>query len=559
MSLIIGIDLGTSTTEAAVFRNGEPEMILNLEGSAVTPSAVGIDETGNWVAGARAKAQFLLEPEKTAIEVKRKTGLGEKIRLGKAEYDPVELQGRLLSFVRQYACAYLGEDVRRAVISVPAYFDHMQRMETILAGERAGFEVERILNEPTAAAMSYGLEHMDEDSHVLVYDLGGGTFDVTLLEMFSGVLEVKASSGDNQLGGKDFDEALAEELVRRFQKKTGVNLKSDRRAMARIKDAAENCKMELSEREEAQVLLPAICVKNGKPLEMHEIVSRKEFEALTKELMERTHAPLETVLDDAGMEPEDIDQIILVGGSTRMPMVARDIEAFFGKTPASAVHPDYAVASGAAIQAGIISGAIDPSEGLVMTDVSAFSLGVRAGDGMGNYDNMSVIIPRNTTIPVTRKDVFTTSGDGQTRARIEVYQGESRFASRNHFLGEFTIKGIPPARQGKEQLEVSFMYDMNGMLKVTAIIRSTGKQADLEINLMSEGTEMDLSRWKEAPRAREFRTVIRRAERYLGQNDAAQDRTAAEIQDYLKRLKEALLQENDEKIQDYSGRLEELL
>ena len=556
MSLIIGIDLGTSTTEAAIFRNGAPEMILNLDGQEITPSAVGLDAQGNWVAGSRARAQYLLEPEKTAIEVKRMTGLGETIRLGNTEYEPVELQGKLLSYVREYAKAYLGEDVTRAVISVPAYFDHAQRMETILAGEKAGFEVERILNEPTAAAMSYGLEHLEEESRVLVYDLGGGTFDVTLLEMYTGVLEVEASSGDNQLGGKDFDEKLEEELLRRFRKKNGVDLRKDRVAMARVKDAAEKCKIQLSVQPAAWVQLPALCVKDNRPLEMNETVSREEFESLTADLLSRTHAPMERVLDDAGLSAADIDHIILVGGSTRMPMIARDIEAFFGKEPTVAVHPDFAVATGAAIQAGIISGEIDPSESLVMTDVAVFTLGVRAGDWTENFDLMSPIIQRNTTIPVSRTQRYYTSAPGQRQALVEVYQGESRSVSHNHFLGEFLVKGIPEADAGEEAIDVTFAYDMNALLKVTAVIVSTGEKAEMEINLMEKKEKLDLSKWKDAPHAREYRTLIRRAERILSQNDDETDGRMIEIRRCVDRLKEALIREDDEKIRDYVNRLE---
>ena len=556
MSLIIGIDLGTSTTEAAIFRNGAPEMILNLDGQEITPSAVGLDAQGNWVAGSRARAQYLLEPEKTAIEVKRMTGLGETIRLGNTEYEPVELQGKLLSYVREYAKAYLGEDVTRAVISVPAYFDHAQRMETILAGEKAGFEVERILNEPTAAAMSYGLEHLEEESRVLVYDLGGGTFDVTLLEMYTGVLEVEASSGDNQLGGKDFDEKLEEELLRRFRKKTGVDLRKDRVAMARVKDAAEKCKFQLSVQPTARVQLPALCVKDNRPLEMNETVSREEFESLTADLLSRTHAPMERVLDDAGLSAADIDHIILVGGSTRMPMIARDIEAFFGKEPTVAVHPDFAVATGAAIQAGIISGEIDPSESLVMTDVAVFTLGVRAGDWTENFDLMSPIIQRNTTIPVSRTQRYYTSAPGQRQALVEVYQGESRSVSHNHFLGEFLVKGIPEADAGEEAIDVTFAYDMNALLKVTAVIASNGEKAEMEINLMEKKEKLDLSKWKDAPHAREYRTLIRRAERILSQNDDETDGRMIEIRRCVDRLKEALIREDDEKIRDYVNRLE---
>ena len=570
MSALIGIDLGTSTTEAAIYRNGKPEIILNLEGESVIPSAVGLDDAGNWVAGSRAKSQYLLAPERTAIEVKRKTGAGAWITLGKSRYAPVDLQSRLLSYVRAYASEYLGENVERAVISVPAYFDHAQRAETILAGEKAGFVVDRILNEPTAAAMSYGLEHMEENSHILVYDLGGGTFDVTLLEMFSGVLEVKASAGDNQLGGKDFDERLMRELFRRFKKKHHVDLSMDRMAAARVRDAAETCKIALSSGESAQVLLPALCVVKGQPAEMNEIITRAEFETLTADLLARTHAPIETVLTDAKLENEQIDRIILVGGSTGMPMVARDLEAYLGKAPAPAVDPQFAVAMGAAIQAGIISGEIDPMEGLVMTDVSAYSLGVRAGDRSGDYDRMSVIIPRNITIPTKRTETYYTSADWQTVAKIEVYQGESRLVSRNLFLGQFDIRGIPPKREGEEEIEVTFAYDQNAMLSVTARIVSTGKEAAIDINLKNPASAgeqeakspADPDAWKNAPGAKEYRSIIRSVERML-RNVKTSDTFPAEskqtLMKKLTQLKTALAEDRLDKASALSDELAVLL
>ena len=544
MSIMIGIDLGTSTTEAAVFRDGKPEMVVNLEGKVVTPSVVGIDPAGNWLVGEKAKAQYLLFPENTAIEIKRKTGSDETIPIGKANYAPVELQARLLSYVRNYVTAYLGEDVTQAVISVPAYFNEHQRRETRLAGERAGFSVERILNEPTAAAMSYGLEHMDEESHVLVYDLGGGTFDVTLLEMFDGVLEVKASSGDNQLGGKDFDEKLMDELCARFLKKFGVLLREDKYAMVRLKDEAERCKLALSESDECRVRIPAICTVKGEPVGLDETITREQFEALTRELLERTHAPIDSVLRDAELDEADIDHIILVGGSTRMPMVASDIERYLGEPPISAVDPDYAVAQGTAIMAGIISGKMDDETGLVMTDVNPFTLGVRTANGDDN-DHMSVVIPRNTTIPVTRTEGYTTSGDYQTEAKIEVYQGESEIASHNHFLGEFTIGGIPPRPAGREKLSVTFAYDLNGLLNVTATLVSTGKNASIEID-MGRKARRDVSGWKDAEGAKAYRTLIRTAERMLKRDDLAVG-MRERIEDMVYRLKVALLDGDDAK------------
>lgn len=545
MSVLIGIDLGTSTTEAAIYRNGSKEMIPNLEGKVITPSAVGLDSGGNWVAGERARAQFLLSPENTAIEVKRKTGTGELISLGKSRYTAVDLQSRLLSYLRACASEYLGEDVTRAVISVPAYFNEIQRRETIRAGELAGFSVERILNEPTAAALSYGLDHIQEESHILVYDLGGGTFDVTLLEMFGGVLEVKASSGDNRLGGKDFDEALMDCLYARFFEKYRKDLRKDQYAAVKIKEEAERCKIALSTEEAYHVLIPAIATVNGTPVEMDETISRTEFEDLARELLRRTHGPIDVVLQDGDVSEAQIDRIILVGGSTRMPMVARDIEAYLGKAPEEAVNPDYAVAEGAAIQAAMITGEIAGEGSLVMTDVNPYTLGIRAVDDFED-DNMIVIIPRNVTIPVSRTERFSTYADYQTMANIEVYQGESRLASHNRLLGEFMFHGIPSKPAGREKLDVEFSYDLNGMLKVTATLASTGKAASIEINMAEgAGTDVDLSQWKEAPGAKPYRSVIRTAERVLsGKNGPLSPELEQELRDALDGLKRALVLRN---------------
>ncbi|MBR2259846.1 MAG: Hsp70 family protein [Blautia sp.] len=483
MAAVIGIDLGTSTTEAAVYVDGHTEMIVNFSGNVITPSVLGINPDGKWIIGEDAKAQALLYPEKTAMEVKRKIGTGEKITVDGKDYTAQDLSAKLLRHVRKYVSKALGEKVTRAVISVPAYFNDIQRQETVQAGRKAGFEVDRILNEPTAAALSYGLDHMDEESHILVYDLGGGTFDVTLLEMFEGVLEVKASSGDNQLGGKDFDEKLMDYLIRQFQRKNSVDLASDHYAMMKLKAEAESCKMALSTQDSYQILIPMIAKKGKTPLAMEETITREMFENLTKELIERTHHPIEVVLQDSGLTQDQIDKIILVGGSTRMPMVAKDIEAFLHQKPAEAVNPDYAVAEGAAVQAAIIDGRIDAAEGLIITDVNPYTLGVRVVDGYNDDDIMSVIIPRNVTIPTSRNEIYTTAADNQTQAAIEVFQGESSVATNNNFLGEFTVTGIPRKAAGKEQILVDFAYDLNGMLSVTATIVSTGKNASIQINM----------------------------------------------------------------------------
>ncbi len=557
MSLLIGIDLGTSTTEACVYRNGKKEMIPNLEGRVIIPSAIGLDAEGNWVVGERAKAQALLLPQNTAVEVKRKTGSGETIQLGKSYYKPVELQARLLSYVRNYASEYLQEDVVRAVISVPAYFNDIQRRETIQAGEMAGFTVERILNEPTAAALSYGLDHMEENSHVLVYDLGGGTFDVTLLEMFDGVLEVKASSGDNQLGGKDFDEKLMQELFRRFTEKYKTDISQDRYAQVKVKEEAEKCKIALSEQEQYHVLIPAIATSGGKPLELDEIVTKEEFEKLTRDLLERTHEPISRVLDDAGIDASHLDRIILVGGSSRMPMVHRDIQNFLKKEADPAVNPDFAVSEGTAIMSGIIGGEIDPTEGIIMTDVNPFTLGVYAVTDT-SMDYMAVLIPRNTTIPVTRTETFYTSGDFQTEAKIEVYQGESEIASHNLLLGSFMLGGIPPRLQGEESLDVEFSYNVNGILDVRATITSTGKDASISIR-MGGGKEIetDVSDWKNAPGASEYRTLIRTAERFKSR--CKDQNLADKVGKLVYSLKEALILEREEEAKHAADEISTLL
>ncbi len=548
MNTVIGIDLGTSTTEAAVIQNGKPLMIFNLENDIITPSAVGLDENDEFVVGEKARAQYLLSPEKTAIEVKRKIGTNEKIALGKGSYTPVELSAKLLEYVKAYASEYLKTDITRAVISVPAYFDDLQRQATVEAGKKAGLEVMRILNEPTAAALSYGLEHMEEESHILVYDLGGGTFDVTLLEMFDGVLEVKASSGDNQLGGKDFDEKIMDWLIEQFQTKYKIDLSKDKFAMVKLKEEAEQCKKALSQNNSYQILIPMIAEKSGEPLALDETMTTEAFEELTRDLIERTHAPIDVVLADSGILPTEIDRIILVGGSTRMPLVAKDIEAYLQMEPSQAVNPDYAVAEGAAIQAGIIEGSIHQEDSIIITDVNPYTLGIRVVDDF-SMDRMAVIIPRNVTIPVTRSETYFTSTDYQTVAHIEIYQGESSSVSRNHFLGDFEIHGIPAKKAKVERILVEFSYNLDGMLNVKASIPSTGADASIEINMMQDQADekelIDVSKWKDAPDAGAFRTVIRRAEKMLKDRRVQDDILLKEdLEAAVYDLKEALILED---------------
>lgn len=542
MGIIVGIDLGTSTTEAAVYRNGKPVMIKNFENEIITPSVVGLDEEGKFVIGERARAQYLLAPERTAIEVKRKIGSDETVSLGSSVYTPVELSARLLEYVKEYVSDYLGEEVKRAVVSVPAYFDDIQRKATVTAGRMAGLEVERILNEPTAAALSYGLDHMDEESYVLVYDLGGGTFDVTLLEMFDGVLEVKASSGDNQLGGKDFDECLITWMVEEFEKENHVNLRKNSFAMARLKEEAEKCKKQLSREPSCHISIPFLVEKKGRPLAFDKTITVEQFEQLIAPLVERTHQPIDVVLGDSGITVSEIDKVILVGGSTRVPMIARDIQEYLGIEPSLSVNPDFAVAEGAAIQAAITEGLIGSEDSLVVTDVNPYTLGVRVTDGYTN-DRMSVVIPRNVTIPVTRSEMYFTNYDGQTKADIEVYQGESSIATHNHLLGQFTISGIPPREAGEERIRVEFSYNLNGMLEVQAQIVSTGEQASIAINMMqqADSSRIDVSAWKDAARAKDFRAVIRRAERLLRDMEAGNDPLAEDLDETIYQLKKALI------------------
>lgn len=557
--VIIGIDLGTTTTEAAVYRNGKAEMIPSFDGSFVIPSAVGIDDSGNMVVGERARAQYVLAPERTAIEIKRKIGTGEKICLGRNEYTAVELSAKILEYVKRYAEEYLKMPVNRAVISVPAYFDDIQRRETAEAGKLAGLTVERIINEPTAAALSYGIGHLEEESHILVYDLGGGTFDVTVLELFEGVLEVKASSGDNRLGGKDLDQRLIDWLAGRFEEKTGVSLKGNVYAASRLKEAAEQCKIALSSQEEATVRIPMLAQDGQTPLGLEETVSREQFESLIEKEIHRTKGPVQTALGDSGVSCGELDRILLAGGSTRIPLVRREIRDMLGKEPSEAIHPEYSIALGAAIQAGIISGAIDGEDSMVLTDVNPYTLGIRAM-GWESDDEMSVIIPRNVTIPVTRKQTYYTSWDGQQVAAIEVYQGEKRRASRNHLIGSFDIGDIPPAPAGKEQIEVSFSYNLDGILQVAAKVVSTGKEASVTIHMGQEETKEDVSGWKESGLAADFRSVIRRGEKALKKAAERGDKElAGELEETLYDLKYAVLKELQVRAEELEEDLRDLI
>ncbi|MBM7583194.1 molecular chaperone DnaK [Caldicoprobacter guelmensis] len=549
MSRIIGIDLGTSTSEVAILEDGKPKVIPNSKGQIITPSVVGIDQDGNLLIGQDARDQMLLRPQDTAIEVKRLMGSGQKVSMGGKEYTPQQISSFILKYLKECAENYLGEEITRAVITVPAYFTDEQRRATVEAGNLAGLKVERIINEPTAAALAYGIDHMQNNQYILVYDLGGGTLDVTVLEMFEGVLEVKASSGNNKLGGKDFDQRLMDWLIDEFKAQYDIDLSNDVRALARIKEAAEACKIALSTQEQYKIELPFIAEKEGKPVALERVVTRELFENLIKDLVESTIEPINIALGDSGLTKDDIDLVFMVGGSTRIPLVRRFLESVMGRQPVSPVDPDLAVAMGAAIQAGIINQELSAEKDIVITDVCPYTLGVEVLEFVGGFpvpDMYDVIIPRNTTIPVVREKIYGTVVDNQKKVEIKVYQGDYKKASMNNFLGKFILDGIPPAPAFKEKIKVRFSYDVNGILNVEGIILSTNKKAGITIETtgVKMEEEMDLSNWKEVPKARKYRGIIRRAERLL--NEAPDSPLFAELDGAVKDLKKALLKEEDD-------------
>jgi molecular chaperone DnaK len=551
MSRIIGIDLGTSTSEVAILEEGKPKVIPNSKGQIITPSVVGIDQDGNLLIGQDARDQMLFRPKDTVIEVKRLMGSGQKVSMGGKEYTPQQISSFILKYLKKCAEDYLGEEITRAVITVPAYFTDEQRKATVEAGNLAGLKVERIINEPTAAALAYGIDNMENNQYILVYDLGGGTLDVTVLEMFEGVLEVKASSGNNKLGGKDFDERLMDWLMEEFKAQYDIDLSNDVRALARIKEAAEACKIALSTQEEYKIELPFIAEKDGKPVALERVVTRDMFENLIKDLVESTIEPINIALGDSGLTKDDIDLVFMVGGSTRIPLVRRFLESVMGRQPVSPVDPDLAVAMGAAIQAAIINQELSAEKDIVITDVCPYTLGVEVLEFVAGFpvpDMYDVIIPRNTTIPVVKEKVYSTVVDNQKKVEIKVYQGDYRKASLNNFLGKFILDGIPPAPAFKEKIKVRFSYDVNGILNVEGIILSTNKKAGITIETtgVKMEEELDLSNWKEAPKARKYRGIIRRAERLLDRNPDLP--LFAELDGVVKDLKKALLKEDDDSV-----------
>ncbi|NLB88833.1 MAG: molecular chaperone DnaK, partial [Syntrophomonadaceae bacterium] len=459
MGKVIGIDLGTTNSVIAVMEGSEPVVIPNAEGERTTPSVVGFSKAKERLVGRVAKRQAITNPERTILSIKRHMGTDYKVTIDDKSYTPQEISAFVLQKLKADAESYLGQKVTKAVITVPAYFTDAQRQATKDAGKIAGLEVLRIINEPTAAALAYGFDKED-NQNILVFDLGGGTFDVSILEIGDGVFEVKATSGNNRLGGDDFDNRIIDWLVDEFGKEHGINLRTDKMAMHRLKEAAEKAKHELSAVMSSDINIPYITATQDGPLHLERTLTRAKFNEMTADLVEKTMGPLKQALKDSGLKPSEIDKVILVGGSTRIPAVQEAIRDFIGKEPFKGINPDEVVAIGAAIQAGVLAGEVTD---VVLLDVTPLSLGIETLGGV-----FTKIIERNTTIPTSKSQIFTTAADGQTSVDIHVLQGERKMAEHNVTLGRFQLTGIPPAPRGVPQIEVTFDIDVNGIVNVSA-------------------------------------------------------------------------------------------
>lgn len=564
MSKIIGIDLGTTNSCVAVLEGGEAKVITNPEGERTTPSVVAF-KNGERIVGAAAKRQALTNPN-TVSSIKRLMGTAKKVEAEGKKYSPEEISAMILSYLKDYAESYLGETVSKAVITVPAYFNDAQRQATKNAGKIAGLEVERIINEPTAAALAYGLDKQDKNQTILVYDLGGGTFDVSILELGDGVFEVKSTSGNTHLGGDDFDNCIMDYLIKEFKKENGVDLSKDKLAMQRLKEISEKAKKDLSGMTSTQISAPFISQsKDGQPLHLDMTLTRAKFEDLIEDLVESTLDPVHKALKDAGLKKDDIDKVIMVGGSTRIPMVYDLVKKELGKDPSREVNPDEAVAMGAAIQGGVLTGEVND---IVLLDVTPLSLGLETLGGV-----MTVLIPRNTTVPTQKKQVFSTAADNQPAVDIHVLQGERPMAADNKTLGNFQLTGIPAAPRGVPQIEVTFDIDANSIVHVTAKDLGTNKEQSITItsstNLSDEevdrmvkeaeaNKEEDKKRKEEADLKNDAESLVNQTEKSLKDlGDKVSDKEKEEAEDLVKELKEALEKDDIDEIKEKKDKLQE--